>query len=97
MFFHSVVKFPMLPLFCSQELELLISGLFFIDLSDLRSNTSYIGYDSSSAQVLWFWEVLEEMDQNRLATFLQVSLTIKEVDTSLWFFCSLTLPFGLIL
>lgn len=75
--FMAVTLLCFMPLSCSsfllQELELLISGLSFIDLNDLRANTIYQGYDSQSPQIVWFWEVLEEMDQNRLATFLQVS------------------------
>ena len=40
-------------------------------MNDLKVNTEYNGYTSTSPQVLWLWEVLETLDQSERAQFLQ--------------------------
>lgn len=69
--FHELIPSKFLTIFDDKELELLISGISFVDVNDLRANTTYQGYESTSPQIYWFWDILEEMDQNCLATFLQ--------------------------
>lgn len=58
-------------MFNDHELELLISGLPEIDVDDLRANTEYQGYSSSSTVITWFWEVVREMDEQDLALLVQ--------------------------
>ncbi|XP_053992343.1 uncharacterized protein LOC128883722 [Hylaeus volcanicus] len=69
--FHELIPPKFLTIFDDKELELLISGISFVDIEDLRANTVYHGYQATSPQIYWFWNLLEEMDQNTLATFLQ--------------------------
>ena len=73
--FFDVIPEPILTIFDFQELELLMCGLPEIDLHDWRNNTEYSGeFDRggvSNDVVTWFWEVVEEMDQEMRARLLQ--------------------------
>ena len=73
--FFDVIPEPILTIFDFQELELLMCGLPEIDLHDWRNNTEYSGeFDRGGASndvVSWFWEVVEEMDQEMRARLLQ--------------------------
>lgn len=69
--FHELIPSRLIAIFDDKELELLISGSPTINLNDLRDNTEYHNYTKNSQQIIWFWETLEEFDQNRLATFVQ--------------------------
>merc|ERR1711865_1102780 len=68
---HSIIPKHLLQLFNENELELLISGLPNIDVLDLKWNTVLVGYDKASESIMWFWNVLNEMDQQDLALFVQ--------------------------
>jgi hypothetical protein len=37
-----------------------MSGLPYIDLKDLKSNTEYHGYSPTDQIIRWYWEILEE-------------------------------------
>ena len=71
--FHELIPPDLLgSLFDDKELELLISGLPAINLSDLKANTEYVNYSVSSPQIQWLWKLLdEEFSQEQLAWFLQ--------------------------
>eukprot|EP01017_Pseudomicrothorax_dubius_P009143 TRINITY_DN1305_c0_g1_i7.p1 TRINITY_DN1305_c0_g1~~TRINITY_DN1305_c0_g1_i7.p1 ORF type:complete len:298 (+),score=80.12 TRINITY_DN1305_c0_g1_i7:66-959(+) len=69
--FHELIPAHLIAIFDSKELELMISGLPDIDLQDLKDNTEYHNYSRDSAQVKWFWEVIETFDQQSKAAFLQ--------------------------
>jgi HECT-domain (ubiquitin-transferase)/Domain of Unknown Function (DUF913)/Ubiquitin binding region len=69
--FHDLVPKPMISIFDSKELELLISGLPEVDLEDLKNNTEYHNYTKDSAVILWLWEVLYEFSHEERAEFLQ--------------------------
>eukprot|EP01054_Gregarina_sp_Poly1_P003458 Gregarina_sp_Poly_1__3457@NODE_1_length_32023_cov_193_025347_g0_i0_p1_GENE_NODE_1_length_32023_cov_193_025347_g0_i0NODE_1_length_32023_cov_193_025347_g0_i0_p1_ORF_typecomplete_len5828_score1014_55HECT/PF00632_25/2_6e107DUF913/PF06025_12/3_4e26DUF908/PF06012_12/5_3e26UBA/PF00627_31/1_9e06UBA/PF00627_31/1_3e04UBM/PF14377_6/1_4e04UBM/PF14377_6/0_86UBM/PF14377_6/21UBM/PF14377_6/1_5e05UBM/PF14377_6/3e02UBM/PF14377_6/4_6e03DUF3525/PF12039_8/0_24_NODE_1_length_32023_cov_193_025347_g0_i08217565 len=69
--FNELMPAELLSIFDDKEIELLISGLPQIDLSDLKAHTEYRGYLPDDQHIKWFWEILEEMEQNQLATFLQ--------------------------
>ena len=73
--FFDVIPEPILTIFGFQELELLMCGLPEIDLHDWRNNTEYAGeFDQGGPNndvVHWFWEVVEEMDQEERARLLQ--------------------------
>lgn len=45
------------------ELELLLCGQPAISVSFIRSRTSYDGYLASSQQIVWLWQVLENLSQ----------------------------------
>ena len=40
-------------------------------MADLKANTEYSGYQASSPQVQWLWEVLEQLENSERAEFLQ--------------------------
>ena len=42
---------------------MLISGLPDIDVEDMKANTEYVGYSKSSAVIMWFWQVVENMSK----------------------------------
>lgn len=69
--FWDVVPRQKLLIFNDHELELLISGLPDIDVGDLRANTEYNGYTSKSAVVHWFWDIVNDMEQEDKALLLQ--------------------------
>ncbi|CAH8850634.1 unnamed protein product [Trichobilharzia szidati] len=69
--FYDIIPKRMISIFNEQELELLISGLPNIDISDLKANTVYSKYQPNSPQIEWFWQALESFDQEDLARFLQ--------------------------
>ncbi len=68
--FYDIIPKRLISIFNEQELELLISGLPTIDIDDLKANTEYHKYQSTSLQVrqaagfmitsgvlIWLWEV----------------------------------------
>jgi E3 ubiquitin-protein ligase NEDD4 len=73
--FFDVIPEPLLTIFDFQELELLMCGLPMIDMKDWIDNTEYsgeyeqVGLDYPTCQ--WFWEVVEEFDQELRARLLQ--------------------------
>ena len=69
--FHELVPKPMISIFDSKELELLISGLPEIDIADLRNNTEYHNYTKDTPVIKWLWEVMQEFSQEERAEFLQ--------------------------
>ena len=73
--FYDVIPMPLLTIFDSQELELLMCGVPEIDIHDWRDNTEYSGTFRRSGPnndvVHWFWEVVEEMNQEMRARLLQ--------------------------
>lgn len=72
--FFDVIPEPLLTIFDFQELELLMCGLPEIDMEDWKKHTEYSGDyedDEDHQSVLWFWEVVTEMDQEMKARLLQ--------------------------
>ncbi|KAJ2307926.1 E3 ubiquitin-protein ligase tom1, partial [Coemansia sp. RSA 2705] len=70
--FHDVIPKDLIQIFNEQELELLISGMPDVDVDDWRNNTEYHGgYNSSSAQIQWFWRAVRSFDQEERAKLLQ--------------------------
>jgi len=69
--FHELIPLDLISVFNEQELELLICGLPELDVSDLRMNTEYRGYQASSTVIQWFWKILAELSQREKAMFLQ--------------------------
>ena len=69
--FHDIIPADLISIFNEQELELLISGLPEVDVDDWKANTTYHGYNSSSAQVMWFWRMIRGMSNEERAKMLQ--------------------------
>lgn len=55
--FYEIIPKRLISIFTEQELELLISGLPTIDIDDLKANTEYHKYQSSSIQV-WMTKLI---------------------------------------
>jgi hypothetical protein len=70
-----VIPEPLLTIFDYQELELLMCGIPSIDMEDWKMNTVYCGdYVDTGVEhqaCQWFWEVVEEFDQEMRARLLQ--------------------------
>ncbi|KAJ7341797.1 hypothetical protein JRQ81_007055 [Phrynocephalus forsythii] len=70
--FHMFIPPSLIQLFDEYELELLLSGMPEIDVSDWRKNTEYTsGYDTDDPVIQWFWEVVEELTQEERVLLLQ--------------------------
>ena len=73
--FYEVMPEALLTVFDFQELELMCCGLPHFDLEDWKVNTEYLGqYESKKTAhkvVAWFWEVVEEWDEELKARLMQ--------------------------
>jgi HECT-domain (ubiquitin-transferase) len=73
--FFDVIPEPLLTVFDFQELELLMCGLPEIDLEDWKEHTEYSGdFETTGGDAPaceWFWEVVQEFDQEMKARLLQ--------------------------
>jgi len=69
--FYELVSPELISIFNPKELELLISGLPDIDISDLKKNTDYVSWRATDKEIGWFWNVLEGLSRNEKAAFLQ--------------------------
>ncbi|XP_039291187.1 E3 ubiquitin-protein ligase HUWE1-like [Nilaparvata lugens] len=69
--FYNIIHNRLISIFNKQELELLISGLPYVGIDDLKANTEYYNYQPSSLQIQWFWRALREFNQAERAKFLQ--------------------------
>mmetsp|Transcript_5052 Transcript_5052/g.4982 ORF Transcript_5052/g.4982 Transcript_5052/m.4982 type:complete len:288 (+) Transcript_5052:543-1406(+) len=69
--FYSVIPKALIKNFTSEELEICLCGLPFIDLEDWQDFTEYRGEYSQKHQVIeWFWEILEGFTQEQLMNLL---------------------------
>ncbi|KAF7260075.1 hypothetical protein EG68_02487 [Paragonimus skrjabini miyazakii] len=68
---YEVLEPQWLQLFDERELELLLSGMPEIDVSDWEKNTVYLKYTRSSKQIVWFWKFVYSLDNERRARLLQ--------------------------
>jgi len=73
--FYDIIPEPLVTVFDFQELELVMCGVPVIDIHDWRYNTMYTGVckDDGPDHVIsaWFWQLVEEMDQEMRARLLQ--------------------------
>ncbi|XP_062848255.1 E3 ubiquitin-protein ligase HACE1 isoform X2 [Trichomycterus rosablanca] len=70
--FHTFIPASLIQLFDEYELELLLSGMPEIDVSDWKKNTEYTsGYDLEEPVIKWFWEVVEDLTQEERVLLLQ--------------------------
>ncbi|KAH0622179.1 hypothetical protein JD844_024264 [Phrynosoma platyrhinos] len=70
--FHMFIPPSLIQLFDEYELELLLSGMPEIDVSDWMKNTEYTsGYEKDDPVIKWFWEVVEELTQEERVLLLQ--------------------------
>ncbi|OQR74237.1 E3 ubiquitin-protein ligase SMURF2-like, partial [Tropilaelaps mercedesae] len=69
--FNELVPQALLKEFDDRELELVIGGLGRIDVADWRDNTRLKHCSPHTAQVEWFWQIVESYDEERRARLLQ--------------------------
>ena len=69
--FSEILDLQAITVFDERELELLLIGLAEFDVKDWEKNTIYRTYTSRSKQVLWFWEVVRGIANEKRARLLQ--------------------------
>uniref|UniRef100_A0A8C1NHY8 E3 ubiquitin-protein ligase n=1 Tax=Cyprinus carpio TaxID=7962 RepID=A0A8C1NHY8_CYPCA len=69
--FNEVLPQQYLQYFDAKELEVMLCGMQEIDLNDWQRNTIYRHYTSTSKQILWFWQFIKEMDNEKRMRLLQ--------------------------
>ncbi|KAI5140288.1 E3 ubiquitin-protein ligase HACE1 isoform X1 [Manis pentadactyla] len=70
--FHTFIPPSLIQLFDEYELELLLSGMPEIDVSDWIKNTEYTsGYEREDPVIQWFWEVVEGITPEERVLLLQ--------------------------
>uniref|UniRef100_A0A8C2IQ42 E3 ubiquitin-protein ligase n=1 Tax=Cyprinus carpio TaxID=7962 RepID=A0A8C2IQ42_CYPCA len=60
--FNEVVPLQWLQYFDEKELEVMLCGMQEVDLQDWQRNTVYRHYTRNSKQIIWFWQVVKEVD-----------------------------------
>ncbi len=68
--FFEIVSDSLIKLFLPYELESLICGQSGVDLKDLIQNVQYRDCSKSDPLITWFWEVVEEFDQEERMSLL---------------------------
>jgi hypothetical protein len=70
--FEEVMPLSFLSDFTLFELQLLFGGLPYIDIKDWKSNTVYKGgYSVYSQSIIWFWNIVESLDQHECGLLLK--------------------------
>uniref|UniRef100_A0A3Q3RWA1 E3 ubiquitin-protein ligase n=1 Tax=Mastacembelus armatus TaxID=205130 RepID=A0A3Q3RWA1_9TELE len=69
--FNEVLPQQYLQYFDAKELEVMLCGMQEIDLADWQRNTIYRHYARSSKQIVWFWQFIKEMDNEKRMRLLQ--------------------------
>ncbi|VDD88272.1 unnamed protein product [Enterobius vermicularis] len=69
--FNAVFPLEWLQYFDERELELLLCGMQDVDVEDWQRNTVYRHYAPQSKQVIWFWQFVRSLDQEKRARLLQ--------------------------
>ncbi|XP_070824389.1 itchy E3 ubiquitin protein ligase b [Chaetodon trifascialis] len=69
--FNEVLPQQYLQYFDAKELEVMLCGMQEIDLTDWQRNTIYRHYARSSKQIMWFWQFIKEMDNEKRMRLLQ--------------------------
>lgn len=69
--FNEVLPQQYLQYFDAKELEVMLCGMQEIDLNDWQRNSIYRHYTTSSKQILWFWQLMKEMDNEKRMRLLQ--------------------------
>ncbi|XP_056100474.1 NEDD4-like E3 ubiquitin-protein ligase WWP1 [Rhinichthys klamathensis goyatoka] len=60
--FNEVVPLQWLQYFDEKELEVMLCGMQEVDLQDWQRNTVYRHYTRNSKQIIWFWQLVKEVD-----------------------------------
>ncbi|XP_076358019.1 NEDD4-like E3 ubiquitin-protein ligase WWP2 isoform X1 [Tachypleus tridentatus] len=69
--FNEVLPLEWLHYFDERELELMLCGMQEIDVDDWQQNTIYRHYTRTSRQIVWFWQFVRKMDNEKRSRLLQ--------------------------
>ena len=69
--FSEVVPLQWLQCFDERELELMLCGMQELDVDEWEKHTVYRNYAKNSKQIMWFWQVVREMDNEKRIRLLQ--------------------------
>ncbi|XP_072307916.1 E3 ubiquitin-protein ligase Itchy-like isoform X2 [Eucyclogobius newberryi] len=69
--FNEVLPQQYLQYFDAKELEVMLCGMQEIDLMDWQRHTIYRHYTRNSKQIMWFWQFVKEMDNEKRMRLLQ--------------------------
>lgn len=70
--FHDLISKDAIAIFTENELEKLICGTREIDVNDWKKNTNYLkGYSLKYKTIKFFWNIVENFDNNMRAKLLQ--------------------------
>ena len=69
----SYIPESLIKIFSANELELILNGTPFIDVSDWIENTNYEGYSPSDDIIIKFWNIVKNLPQEKLSRLLQFS------------------------
>ena len=77
---YKLIPKTILEKLSSDELELIINGKPYIDIDEWKTYTEYREpYNKNSKVIIWFWEIMNTLNQNQLSNFLQFSTGSKRV------------------
>lgn len=71
--FGEVIPIEWLQYFDEAELEMILCGVQNIDIQDWEKNTVLKNYQKNSKQIVWFWRLVEELnndDRSKLLSFV---------------------------
>jgi atrophin-1 interacting protein 5 (WW domain-containing E3 ubiquitin protein ligase 1) len=71
--FSEVIPVEWLQYFDERELEMILCGVQNIDIVDWEKNTVLKNYQKTSKQILWFWKLVAELnndDRSKLLSFV---------------------------
>ncbi|PKU35603.1 hypothetical protein llap_14091 [Limosa lapponica baueri] len=69
--FNEILPQQYLQYFDAKELEVLLCGMQEIDLNDWQRHTIYRHYTRTSRQIIWFWQFVKEIDNEKRMRLLQ--------------------------
>ena len=69
----SYIPENLIKIFTANELELILNGTPFIDVTDWIENTYYEGYSATDQIIINFWEIVRDLPQDKLSRLLQFS------------------------
>ncbi|XP_049710399.1 NEDD4-like E3 ubiquitin-protein ligase WWP1 isoform X2 [Elephas maximus indicus] len=69
--FNEVVPLQWLQYFDEKELEVMLCGMQEVDLADWQRNAVYRHYTRNSKQIIWFWQLVKETDNEVRMRLLQ--------------------------
>uniref|UniRef100_A0A8C5X3M1 E3 ubiquitin-protein ligase n=1 Tax=Malurus cyaneus samueli TaxID=2593467 RepID=A0A8C5X3M1_9PASS len=69
--FNEILPQQYLQYFDAKELEVLLCGMQEIDLNDWQRHTIYRHYTRTSRQIVWFWQFVKEIDNEKRMRLLQ--------------------------